>query len=536
MNRFLAFILFSYAQILIAEEILIPNLKAIYLSSSEEGLSAIDPDSLGIQLSHLEPLQSEQSFRNCLAPYLGKAITEDDLVELRREVATLSRKQHYPLTTTVIPEQDVTDGILRVILTQSCLDRVNVCGNRYFSDQRFEKSISIQPGDPISEDTLLNNLNFINRNPFHHADLVYSKGTLPDTTNLDLLVTDRFPVTVFAGADNTGLRRIEETRIFGGVTWGNVFGCDQILTVQYSTAPDIHKFYSITASYIVPVWYQHIIHLFGSYSQVHAKVPMTKKMGGFSSQGSLRYTVPLPATTHVLQEGFAGFDFKRYNNTILFVEEFPRIGQNVNITQFLTGYNLSFESGSHKLGFDTQLIFSPFEWITSQSNDDFQSLNPHAMHTYVYGRASFHYKASLSSHWYWTVHASGQLSNTTLLPSEQFGLGGAATVRGYEESQLTGDDGVLLKTEFIFTTTNGSRKYNILNRFELVAFLDYGFAHEHHASLQEAKNAYLLSAGPGIRCNFDHYVFARLDWGIKLHRDHYAGGASMVHCSVVASY
>jgi hemolysin activation/secretion protein len=347
------------------------------------------------------------------------------------------------------------------------------------------------------------------------------------------MVVDRTPFTAYAGVDNTGLEHIQRTRLFGGCTWGK----KQQMTLQYSMAPDINKFFSISGSYILPLPIQHIINVFGGYSRVHASVPATTRTHGHAIQASLRYTIPLPATNHILQEMFAGFDFKRYNNTLIFVESFPRIGQTVNLTQWLAGYLLGYEHGRNKLSWDAQLIFSPFQWIPDQSSSTFESLNPFASHAYVYGRSSINYKLMLSKRFYWTLYASGQLANTTLLPSEQFGVGGYSTVRGYEERQLNGDYGFLAKTELAFYSGfNANPTSSIDARLELLAFLDYGLTANHHAVPGESSFAYLLGVGPGLRYSLSHYLATRLDWGIKIHRDHYPGGWSMVHFSMVGSF
>jgi hypothetical protein len=41
---------------------------------------------------------------------------------------------------------------------------------------------------------------------------------------------------------------------------------------------------------------------------------------------------------YLRQELIAGFDFKRTNNTIEFVDDYPSFGKNVNLTQFSVEY------------------------------------------------------------------------------------------------------------------------------------------------------------------------------------------------------
>ncbi|MBI3236460.1 MAG: BamA/TamA family outer membrane protein [Chlamydiales bacterium] len=238
-----------------------------------------------------------------------------------------------------------------------------------------------------------------------------------------------------------------------------------------------------------------------------------------------------------------GFDFKRSNNTVDFVEQNPVIGQNVNLTQFLCGYNLGYErdygNWMHKLGFDVQIFFSPFSFLPDQSNVEFRTLNPFAEHVYVYGTSSLNYKVMLPKGFCWTALMALQASNQSLLPSEQMGLGGYNTVRGYEERELNADDGLLLSTQIYFpkiTMFKRCATCKVRDSLEFLLFLDYGLSHDNHKMSGQKQTDYLLGVGPGIRYAIENYLSCRFDWGIKLHRDGFSGGATMIHFSVVGSF
>jgi hypothetical protein len=77
--------------------------------------------------------------------------------------------------------------------------------------------------------------------------------------------------------------------------------------------------------------------------------------------------------------------------------------------------------------------------------------------SYAYGRLDLHretllplilpIKGGVDEHFTWVLRASGQFADARLLPTEQFGLGGYDTVRGYNERVVDGDDGWLLVNE-----------------------------------------------------------------------------------------
>jgi hemolysin activation/secretion protein len=522
-----------------SEKDLLKEVKGICLVGSERSVREVPSRLEGIAFVDIKIPGDADQLESRLVPFLGKPLRACDLVAIKREVILYYRDKNHPLVSVVIPEQDITDSVIKVVVTQSTLNEVKVYGNHYFSKEFFHDAIQLKQGQLIDENVLLNNLNFINRNPFHQAELIYSPGDKSNTTDVEIIVKDRFPHSFYAGVDNTGLPHIERTRLFAGYNWGNVFGLGHMLSLQYSMAPDPYKFDAITASYTAPLSCQHILLFWGGYSRVNAHIPFSAKTHGRSTQASMRYDIPMTPSPWLLHELLWGFDFKRSNNTIEFVENFPMFGQEVNLTQFMVGYNLGYERCKNKLGFDVQVFFSPFSWLPDQSNHDFASLNPSAKHTYVYGRSSLNYKRLLFKGCVWNLLVSGQVSNRTLLPSEQFGLGGFATVRGYEERQLNGDDGLLARTEFVspaLTVLKHIGKGAIRDRIEFLAFLDYGLSHDRHKIPGIKQTEFILGTGPGIRYSIGNYLAARMDWGIKLHQNHFGGGWSMIHFSVIASY
>ncbi len=536
---------------MIKKPILIENVKGFVLVGNPVALKKIAVSSARTDSSNHPRIQfvdidvpgGEKGLKKLLKRYLEQSLTVEDLQQIKREIILYYRDHNHPLLSVYIPEQKITNGVIKIVVEESVLNQVKIYGNKYFSTKRYENAIQIKQGEEIDENLLLNNLNFINRNPFRRADLIYAPGENPQTTDIELLVKDQFPLSIYGGVDNTGLVHTDRTRWFIGLTWANAFNLDQIFSFQYTAAPDHHKFNAFTVSYTVPLPIQHILLLYGGYSEVNVHLPQSSHTHGSSVQASIRYDIPIAPSPWLLHEITCGFDFKRSNNTVGFVENFPVIGQEVNLTQFMFGYNLGYQRNhshwSHKVGFDFELFFSPFSWLPDQSKHDFQTLNPFATPIYVYGRSSFSYKILLPKGFQWTALAQMQLSNQSLLPSEQFGLGGYNTVRGYEERQLNDDDGVLLSTEIHFPKFKLLKKcgkYKINDGFEFLLFLDYGLSHDNHLFSGEKQTDYLLGTGPGIRYAIEKHLAARLDWGIKLHKDNFPGGWSMIHFSVTGSF
>jgi hemolysin activation/secretion protein len=527
------------SQLLADDSILIPNAQGIILTSDPQlqplnviGVAAVDLNLPGTR---------EELEERLLPLFMEKSLTAETINEIKREIIRYYRDHDRSIIAVQIPEQDVTDGVLTFLLTEGRLGEVSVVGNHYFSKELIKNYFKLKPGECIDDKTLINNLSFINRNPFRHADLVYSPGKEVGTTDIEIYVKDAFPVRAYAGVDNTGVKSIDRLRLFAGFNWGKAFGLDHIMSFQYTTSPDFYKFQGYTLSYTMLLPWENTLLFYGGYSSTHVKISRQdeeKKHSmthGNSTQVSFRYGIPMKPKSYLLHEINVGYDFKRTNNSYEFSEQDPEEGSNVNLTQFVLEYNFGYERGIQKIGFDGELFISPFSWLPNQSEINFHSLNPHADPEYAYLLAACDYAITLPMNFSWKLFLEAQVATGSLLPSEQFGLGGYNTVRGYNERQVNSDEGLLITTEFWSPTFSPS--FGMLNdALQFLFFLDYGIGHDIDKIPKVPQTQWLMGIGPGLRYSIGATLSSRLDFGFKLHRNGYQGGIGMAHFSLVASY
>ncbi len=513
----------------------------------------------GIVIKGVDIPGNRRDFEKELQPYLGKSLDMDNINDIKDSINAYFKMHAHPLILIQIPEQDVTTGVLQIVAMESCLGRVCVQDNKYFSSKKLANMVRVKPGQYIDESVLVRNLNLINRNPFRHANILYSPGVEEGTTDLILSVDDRRPLRLYAGYENTGVRATGHNRWYTGLNWGNAFGVGDIFAYQYTASDNISSFQAHTAQYIAPFRWGHVLNLMAGYSSVNAVLDefevgqadgtiQTQQMknNGFALQGSARYIMPLYLTRNLLNDLVLGFDFKRTNNTVLFGDVgVPDFGKTVNLTQVVLGYIGDYDRTNFRLDFETNLYWSPGKWISDQTDADYQSLVPKAKNKWLYWRSAFAYLQRLPRDFSYFLKLEGQLSSANLLPSEDLSLGGWNTVRGYEQSVVNKENVILASTELrspaypIFS--KGGRRP--ADGFQVLAFLDYGYARNQfgfpavNGRTVEPKNLWLMGVGPGFRYMFDPYFAARVDWGFKLHKDRFIGTRPyIVNFNVTASY
>lgn len=509
-------------------------------------------DKEGVMVYDLEIPGGVEKLKKALNPYfLHQEMGKDELILLKIQVEKYFFQHGRPFVKASIPEQDVSNGVIQFEIKESRLGEISTEGNRYFSSDQIKKGFRIKPGDVLREKAIADDLYFMNTSPYHKIDVVYTPGEKPNTTDMILRVTDRRTWRLYSGVDNTGIVGTARGRWFVGVNFGNVFWSDHTFDYQYTTSFDFHKFQAHTANYVAPLPWRHTLNLYGGYATVKPDnlgiVTDTETFHttstGRSYQASLRYNMPMYSDQFIRTESILGFDFKRTNNA-LFFEEIPfsipstpfSFTKNVNLTQLVYGFDLFCMGNRFNIEWEMDLFWSPGRWISDQTDRDYESIRPGAKNHWVYGKTRFLYEQRWPLHLLSSVRIVGQLSSQNLLPSEQLGLGGYESVRGYDERQETKDSGVLASFELRSPIVPKTGKRNWI-ALEVLAFVDYGWGTNHTPLPLEPKNDWMLGVGPGIRATINSYFTARFDWGFKLHkRSFYTGGSSQGYFALIGAY
>lgn len=483
--------------------------------------------------------------------FMGQRLSKHLLEQLKDEIVLYYRDHNRPVVSVYVPEQEVKNGVIQIVVIEGCVGQICPSGNCYFGDWIFESKLGVSPGSPIRADSLLTGVSYLNRNPFRSVDVVLTPGVDPYSTNIELVVSDRLPIQVYVGADNTGTNPSGTGRLFAGATWGNAFFLDHIATYQYTASPDFSEFQSHSGSYIIPLPCYQQLHLFGGYSTVKPNID-DFDADGSTSQASIRWTWPwLCNYNGRLNEWTLGFDFKNFNNNLVFVgdQELAVIAQTVNISQFVLGYAFAYDCSWQRFHFNLDLFYSPCKLLPNQSDERYNELSPHAKVRYFYGRLTVGDLFTLPG--CWSISTLGRLQGTTqtLLPSEQFGLGGYDTVRGYKERELLVDDALVLNLE-LRTPPFGPISYFtdccVEDEMIFLAFYDYGLGALNNRHLPGGnpfigptigKTEYLMSVGVGWRYTICQYLSARVDWGVRLHKSVFTSKErSRFHAGVILSF
>jgi hemolysin activation/secretion protein len=505
----------------------------------ETGIASVS----GLQVLDI-PLLSGPDFKKVAQPYLGRKVTKGDIKKLESDIILYCRSKNHPFVDVILPQQDCTAGVIQLWFLEGRIGKITVenQGHKWFPDKLVRDQVRLRPGETVDTEKLNADLDWVNRNPFRQVSTVFKPGDKLGDTDLQLRVEDRFPVRVYGGYENSGTQFTGEDRLLAGFNWGNVFGLDQQLNYQYTTDIDFKSISAHSASYLIPLPWRHNLSLLGAYANTTAEFPNTSEGKGKSYQASARYSIPLRVSKNYMQEITAGFDFKRLNNDFEFggVTESTR---NVDVDQFQLGYSGLLVDRWGQTSFGLEGYYSPGSLTADNTDQAYNDLRPDSKANYLYGRFTAERLTVLPYDVTYVIHFFGQLANERLTPSEQIGIGGFGTVRGYGERFVNGDNGWVLNNELRSPPVRLGKLLPSLHyddKLQFLAFFDYGSVsikdlNASDVSLGLEQETSLSSVGAGLRYTVHNNLSVRFDYGFQLMNKE-PGKHSGSHVGVLLSF
>lgn len=492
---------------------LAPALKAVIFLTLQDGLLEQTEGLEGIRTEKVPVLGTPQ-FREALAQHLGKPLSASSLRAMARAAVEYHRAQGRPGVEVVFPEQDAASGIVQLVVVDAHVGQVSIAGHRWFSDSVMRQVLTASPGDALTDASLRRQLRRANRNQFRSVKALLKPGAAAGTTDLVFQAEDRFPVRFRAGYDDTGSAESGYTRILEGFTWGNAFMQGHELSYDHIQGLDYNHYAEHSAAYRAPLpWDGHDLTASGSYSVERWDLRPGRDFDLFWQYG-LRYGVQLPRSgsyTHRLE---GGFDHKRRDYDADGGGKFVR-----DIVQFQLQYEGELKDERGSTSFCVIGVASPggLTKRNTSRNLDRERTAVGARYAYVY--LSFERLWDLPAGVTLQNRVMAQVASARLSYAEQLGFGGFQTVRGYDESKIGTDQGLLVSVElrspaFVLGSFGADERFE--HRLQGLAFFDSGFGDTKSRRQDEERSEKLESAGLGIRYNMGQHITLRLDYAWRL--------------------
>lgn len=524
------------------EEIILPRLKGlVFLGDAGQIRTNGFPGTTGFDISRVEMLQKED-FEIVAHSFLDQPVSQESLLRVKSAVKVYLGAYGFPYTSVYIPPQDITDGVVQVVAQPSlAADEIRVEGSDWFSEKNYRRAIRQKPGEAINVDQLKEDIDWLNRNPFRQVSVVTRAGGEPGTTTLALQASESIPFRMYGGFNNTGTQSTQEERMFFGMNWGNAFGRADQLGFQLTSSLDFKTSVSVSGNYAFDLPWRHTVRLITALSELNSDENPPLSLNGQSWQAGLRYEIPLPNLKKRATHGIElGLDFKSSDNNLEF-SNIPVTDNLTHVAQASLSYRLSVPDKRGQTSLQATLFGAP-GGLTHRNEDAFFSASrAGASADYVYGTIDLRRQTQLPRGFVWSKSVRAQASSANLIGSEQFGAGGSYSVRGYEEGEVFGDQGVLLSHELIYRGLGPLEKLGMKaahDNFQPFIFQDYAWLSNVNKFGGERPNVDLHSVGAGVRYNLRQNLNAQFSYGWQLidSGSSNTGDNSRGHLSVTLSF
>ena len=525
------------------DEMILPLLRGLAFVARPEDV-AIHGSTVteGIWLAEGLLVPNPVQFRAMVAPYLQRPLSRGKLNELITAIIIHYRNHDRPVVDVIVPQQDINSGVVQVLLLESRIGSITVAGNHWFSSEEIRRKFRGQSGDRISATGMRADLEWANQNPFHTSDIVYQPGKTVGSTDIVLQTVDRFPARFYVGYEDSGNSQTGFDRYLAGVNWGDAWhaGLGQQLNYQYTTSRDLSGLRAHAGSYVIPLpWWHNTLTFLGSDVRTKGLVPPVISLKGHSYQLSGRYSIPLRLIGELRHSVGLGFDYK-YNRNSLQFGDIPLSTRPVEVKQFVLTYDASLRDarGVTSLGF--QGYYSPGNWGSHNQDEAFSQSHTLATSTYHYFNLTLARLTRLPYNWSLFLRGMLQVSDRNLTPSEQFGLGGNDTVRGYDEREVNSDEGYLANVELRTPVISLGQKLGwtrSVDQLQFLGFWDWGTGRNHTPLVGEPASRDLSAVGIGLRDTITTHLSLRADYGfqqVKSRVDSHHGGRGNI--AIVLSY
>ena len=455
---------------------------------------------------------------------IGKPLTLNSLSELTKSLQKAYAAAGIQISTVIAPEQDITDGALQLIIVNGRLGNVKVINNKYFDKKLYLKEFTTKKNEVIKSENIIEDLRWMNRNQFRRADLVYVPSSGYGRTDIEVRASETKPQSFYAGVNNSGTALLGKERYYVGAQFGNLFQKDHQFSVQYTTnqksGTDLD---AISLGYRIPLENRQEVRLNGSYSEYKAPVNALVATGKSSSFGG-EYFKALPRVGDFGGDLHAALQYKSSENASTFNATTAVVGGGTITTSptvvnggkdTYTQASLGWHGERQKVGSRT-LVQADMTYtsgdkkdLTSTTDASFAGLKVQAVHT-----EDFKNDTRL------TINGRMQLASNSDIPSgEEFYLGGANSVRGFNSNVSHDPDGLTISTTYRGPNLLRNNPKMKGQQVRPYAFIDSGFGYTKDPGVGELSSKRLSGAGVGVTYNYGRNVSVDLAYGAPINDD-----------------
>ena len=461
------------------------------------------------------------------ADVLSAPVSKPDIETIGKTIHGWVTAQGYIFATVQHREKGLEDGHLAYTVRVGNPGEISVVGNKYYSADQVIKNVGLTSNSKFDFRSLHEDLFALNTEPSATVDT-----SIAPKDEVKLAVTDELLVHGSLTLSNTGSPFVGDWRLCSTLEHLNLTKHDDILTAEWLTNPEnLDEVNAFTGRYYRPLGPKNNVTFHAGWSETGFNVLEFDIRGHGRFLGAHFNRVVYSSPRHTLDVS-AGWTYKQSETQIGFA--------NFNLDASV----LRLSMPNVTIGFSDKV----FDSLGGRTFASLGMLRNFAGHFGASGMDSIR-RRSANADGNLTItkfrlarfqrlckgvtlvgKIDSQYTNDWLDPVLQKRLGGADSVRGYSESEFSGDSGFNgtlelrspLFSNFIPQLSRTEEKIGSdpdhwsVHRLQAIGFYDFGHIHRNYrfAGLGEDDSA--SSLGLGVRFRISPYSQLKCDYGVPL--------------------
>ena len=482
----------------------------------EQPISGQDDPNARFQVDRIEVVGSTvfkpEQLTAITAPFVGRKLTFIELLQVKDAITKLYVDHGYVTTGALIVPQTVEAGVIKIQVIEGSLQEIKIIGNRRLRTQYIRDRILLGAKTPLNVPHLLEKLQLLRLDPqIQNLSAELQTGVHPGTSVLQVEVEEANTFKPTVTLDNGRSPSVGSFRRGIDLQEANLLGLGDTLSVGYANTDGSN---TINLNYTLPINARNGTVFFGfnqGWNRVIEKPFSVLDIQSNTRSYELGYRQPL--VQKPTQELAIGLSFSRQESqTELGIDNIgpyklsPGADANgkTNISALRFFQEYTQRSNQYVFAARSQFSFG-VDWFDANVSQD----EPDSRFFAWRGQAQW--VRQLAADTLFLARGDFQLAADSLVPLEQFGLGGQLSVRGYRQDSLITDNGMLLSAEFRLPIIRAPKIGGVL---QLTPFIDMGKGW--NVKGENPSPSLLVGTGLGLLWKQGNNFSARLDWGIPL--------------------
>lgn len=461
----------------------------------------------------------EKKFAEVTKDFTNKPITFTKLLQAANAITQLYVDAGYVSSGAFIPSNQtfkVEGSIVKITVVEGKLETIRVRGTRRLNPNYVRSRLAIATGKPLNQKKLVEALQLLQRNPLiKNISAELGAGLRPGTSILEVKVTEAQTRSVQAILDNNRTPTIGSFQRQVQLNDANLLGLGDGLSIAYANTDGSDSW---DFSYTLPVNARNgtlQLNYSTSSTKVIEKPFDLLDIDGNSQEYGITFRQPILQTP--TQELALGITANRRDSDIGYLkalvgERFPYPSPGAEDGKTKVSAVRLFQEWTQRS--DRQVIAARSQFSLGVNVFDATTNDTDPDTEFFAWRGQAQWVRVLAPETLLLVRGNLQLADRALLPSEQIGVGGQGTVRGYRQDLLLADNGFLASMELQYPILRIPQIQGVL---QITPFIDFGSAwNTSSAGRTPLEDETLVSTGLGLLWKQSDRLTARFDWGIPL--------------------